>query len=133
MNILSYLFIERQPVLFISLHDLSTPGCGILCVGELKWPRICSTCSKYFPVLSSFMTYHRVCNKINTTGTTNGAGTAYPFGAPEFTPSFKWVSCYSIFSFMYMFCRSLFVLLSFFFLPLCCLFFFGIRILITSS
>jgi hypothetical protein len=22
-----------------------------------KWPRICSTCRKYFPVLSSFMTY----------------------------------------------------------------------------
>jgi hypothetical protein len=27
-----------------------------------KWPRICSTCRKHFPVLSSFMTYHRVCN-----------------------------------------------------------------------
>jgi len=26
-----------------------------------KWPRICSTCRKHFPVLSSFMTYHRVC------------------------------------------------------------------------
>ena len=40
--------------------------------------------------------------------------------------------CYSIFSFMCMFCRSLFVLLYFFFWPLCCLFFFDIRILITS-
>jgi hypothetical protein len=30
-----------------------------------------------------------------------------------------------------MFCRSLFVLLHFFFWPLCCLFFFDIRILIT--
>jgi hypothetical protein len=27
-----------------------------------KWPRICSTCRKHFPALSSFMTYHRVCN-----------------------------------------------------------------------
>jgi hypothetical protein len=27
-----------------------------------KWPRMCSTCRKHFPVLSSFMTYHRVCN-----------------------------------------------------------------------
>jgi hypothetical protein len=27
-----------------------------------KWPRICFTCRKYFPVLSSFITYHRVCN-----------------------------------------------------------------------
>jgi hypothetical protein len=25
-----------------------------------KWPRICSTCRKHFPILSSFMTYHRV-------------------------------------------------------------------------
>jgi hypothetical protein len=32
---------------------------GYLCH---KWPRICSTCRKHFPVLSSFMTYHRVCN-----------------------------------------------------------------------
>jgi hypothetical protein len=39
-------------------------------------------------------------------------------------------SCYSIFSFICMFCRSLFVLLSFFFWPLCCLFFFDLRILI---
>jgi hypothetical protein len=27
-----------------------------------KWPQICSTCRKHFPVLSSFMTYHWVCN-----------------------------------------------------------------------
>ena len=45
----------------------------------------CSTCRKYFPVLSSFMTYHRVCNYINTTGITSVAGTAYPSGAHEFT------------------------------------------------
>ena len=45
---------------------------------------------------------------------------------------FLFYSCYSIFSFMCLFCRSLFVLLSFFsFWPLCCLFFFDIRILIT--
>ena len=38
---------------------------------------------------------------------------------------------YSSFSFICMFCRSLFVLLYFFFWPLCCLFFFDIRILNT--
>jgi hypothetical protein len=38
-------------------------------------------------------------------------------------------SCYSIFSFICMFCGSLFVLLYFFFWPLCCLFF-DIRFLI---
>jgi hypothetical protein len=27
-----------------------------------KWPRICSTCRKHFPVFSSFTTYHRICN-----------------------------------------------------------------------
>ena len=29
------------------------------------------------------MTYHRVCNYINTTGATSGAGTAYPSGESE--------------------------------------------------
>ena len=41
---------------------------------------------------------------------------------------FLWGLCYSIFSFLCMFCRSL---LYFFFCPLCCLFFFDIQILIT--
>ena len=58
------------------------------------------------------------------------AGSAYPSGAPAFIPGFLWGSCY-IFSFKCMFCRSLFVFLSFFFLPLCCLSFFDLRILIT--
>ena len=40
----------------------------------------------HFPVLSSFMTYHRVCNYIKTTGATSGAGTVYPSGPPELTP-----------------------------------------------
>jgi hypothetical protein len=39
-------------------------------------------------VLSSFMTYHLVCNYINTTGATSGAGTAYPCGTHKFTPGF---------------------------------------------
>ena len=36
-------------------HDL-VDRCGI----SVSW--ICSTCRKHFPVLFSFMTYHRVCN-----------------------------------------------------------------------
>ena len=32
------------------------------------------------------MTYHRVCNKSNTTGATCRAGTTYPSEAPEFNP-----------------------------------------------
>ena len=64
-------------------------------------------------------------------GVTSGSGTAYSSGAPEFTQYFLWGSCYSIYSFICMFCRSLFVFLYFFFWPLCCLFFFELRILIT--
>ena len=48
-----------------------------------------------------------------------------------FTPCIQWRSRYSIISFIRMFCRLLFVLFYFFFWPLCCLFLFDIRILIT--
>jgi hypothetical protein len=95
-----------------------------------KWPRICSTCRKHIPVHSSFLTYHRVCYYINTTGATSGAGTAYPSEHMISPPVFRG-SCYSIFSFICMFCRSLFVFLYVFFWTLCCLFFFDIQIMIT--
>ena len=54
----------------------------------------------------------------NTMGATSGVGTAYPSGAREFIPGFQCCSCYSIFSFMRMLCRSLFVLLYFFLLAI---------------
>ena len=57
-------------------------------------------CRKHLPVLSSLMTYHRVCNQNNLTGATSGSTSADPSGAPEFIPGFQWGSCYSIFSFM---------------------------------
>ena len=41
--------------------------------------------------LFSLMTYHWVCNQINTTGATSGAGTANPSEAPESTPVFSGV------------------------------------------
>ena len=50
------------------------------------------------------------------TGAISGAGTAYPSWAPEFTTDFKWGSCCSVF--YAVFCRSLFVFLSFW--PFCC-------------
>ena len=65
--------------------------------------------------VSSLMTYHMVCNQ--------KLGTAYPSGESVFIPCFQWCLC--------MFCGSLFVLLSFFFQPLCCMSFFDLRILIT--
>ena len=90
------------------------------------------TCCKHFPVLSSFMTYHLVCNQITTLCATSGTGTANPSGAPEFTPGFSGVRVtWSLVLYAY-FCRSLFVLLLIFFSPLCCLFFFDIRILINT-
>ena len=61
------------------------------------------------------------------TGATSGTGTAYPSEAHEFTHVFK-----SIFRLICMFCRSLFVLLAFFFWSLCCLSFFALQILITT-
>ena len=47
-----------------------------------------------------------------------------PFLSSRDYPRFYGGSCYSIFSFMCMLCISLFVLLSFFFWSLCCLFFY---------
>ena len=47
-------------------------------------------------------------------GVTSGAGTAYPSGAHVFTPGFYWGSCYSIFGFMCIVCRLLFVPLALF-------------------
>ena len=73
---------------------------------------------------SQFCNNQRSCNQIHTTGATTGAGTTYPSKAHEFTPGSQWGSCFSIFSFIRMFCRSLFVLLSFLFWPLFCLPFF---------
>jgi hypothetical protein len=37
------------------------------------------------------------------TGVTCGTGTTYPAGAQNFTPGFKWGSCCSIFSFLWLF------------------------------
>jgi len=39
----------------------------------------------FVPILSSFSTYHRDCNKSNTMGVASGAGCDYLSGAPEFT------------------------------------------------
>ena len=72
---------------------------------------------------------HRICSKSNTTGATGGVGTAYPPGALAFIPGFGGVRVARSLIFCIMFCRWLFVLLSFFFWPLCCLFFFNLRLL----
>ena len=60
------------------------------------------------PVLSSFMTYHLVCNQINTTGATRGTGTAYPsrLSSAAVLVGFVLLDL----QFMCMICRSFFVL-----------------------
>ena len=93
---------------------------------------ICSTCRKHFPVLSSFMTYHWGYNQINTTGITSGAGTAYPSGALEFTAVFDGVRVTRSLVVCICFVDRCLSLCPLSFWPLCCLFFFELRILITS-
>jgi hypothetical protein len=58
-----------------------------------------------------------VLNKFNGFG----AGTAHSSRAPKFTPDFSWVRFSRSFVFCVVFGKSLFVLLSFFFWPLCSL------------
>ena len=50
--------------------------------------KISSVCCNHNLILSSFMSYHRGCNKCNTRCPTCGGGTVYLSGAPEFTPVF---------------------------------------------
>ena len=94
-----------------------------------KWPWMSFVCRNHNPTLSSFKTYHRVCNKSNAMGTTCGSRTAYPPGAPDFLCEVRvarfWVFCL-------VFCTSLFVRLFFFYWPLYCLSFFDLRLLITN-
>ena len=52
------------------------------------------------------MTYHQVCNKSKTTGTTVGAGIAYSSGAPEITLSFSEVGLAQSLVFCVVFCKS---------------------------
>jgi len=77
-----------------------------------------------FPYQMMFVSFNS-----NTTGATCGAGTVKPFGL-EFTLGFSVVRVTRSLLFCVVFCRSLFVLLSNFFWPLCCLSFFDLRLLI---
>ena len=77
---------------------------------------ICSTCRKHFPVLSLFMTYHRVGNYINTMGVI--LEQELPT-LPEHLSSSPNVSGIRVTRCLVcMFCSSLFVLLSLFILAI---------------
>ena len=67
------------------------------------------------------MTYHRIFNMNNTTGTTNGTGTTYPSGAPEYS-EFEWrLVSFTLYIPWVLFCAALFVFLSLFIWKLYCL------------
>jgi hypothetical protein len=67
----------------------------------------------------------------NTAGVTCGTGSANPPKLPSLHSVFSGVRVALSLVFCVVFCRSLFVLLSFFFWPLYCLFVFDLRTLIT--
>ena len=69
-----------------------------------------TTCHNYFPVLSSFMTYNRVCNQSNTTNAISGTVTAYSSRERESNPVFSGFRVVRPLVFCVMFCRSSFVL-----------------------
>jgi hypothetical protein len=52
---------------------------------------LCVAKDMYTLVISLFLTYDRVCNRRNTTGTAWGAETDYHSGAHEFTPGLSGV------------------------------------------
>ena len=76
-----------------------------------KLPWIYSFYRNHYPVLSSWKTYHDVCNKGNMTGGASGAGAAYSVGAPEFNLFFS-SAVHAVLSldFCVVFCRLLLVL-----------------------
>jgi len=89
--------------------------------------RICFVCPNHNPVLSSFMTYHRACNKSNKTGATCGAGTATLPEHLRSTTVYGRVRVARSLYFCVMFCRSLFAL---FVCSLHCQSFFDLRLLL---
>jgi hypothetical protein len=97
-----------------------------------KWPRICSVCYNCIAVLFSFMTYDRLCNKSNMLGANSERETADPSGTHEFTPVFSRVFVARSLVVCVVFCRSLYVIRSLCFWPLCCLHVFRWLLLKTS-
>ena len=80
------------------------------------------------PEQYNFVSY----NYTKATGANKWNRNWYHSGAPAFTIGFLWGSWIRVITKLpnSVFCRSLFVMLSFFFLPLFCLSFFDVRILI---
>jgi hypothetical protein len=73
---------------YIYLFDISELVTEYLCQ---KWLQIYSIYRNHTPVLSSFMIYHRLCDKSNTMRATSCARTANSSTKPEFTSGFSGV------------------------------------------
>ena len=128
--------IQSAQVDGISLLEGCTPQCRYLLLGlypgvptgGIEYQYLFNSDIYFFLLVSltefvpvkQLPVYNYSWKYINLTGATSGVESAYPPRAPEFAPGFQWGSCYIIFSFMCLFCRSLFVFLSFFFWPIVC-------------
>jgi hypothetical protein len=75
--------------------------------------------------------HYWICNKINTTGVTSGAGTAHPSEASVFTPIFGEVRVTRSLVWYVCFVDRCLSFCPFSFDPMCCMFFFDKWILIT--
>jgi hypothetical protein len=64
-------------------HNQDLINCYGISVSQITTDMFNFFC-KNNPVISSYMTDHRVCNRHNTPGVTNGAILAYPTGTSEF-------------------------------------------------
>ena len=93
-----------------------------------KWPWICSTCLKHFPILSSFTGF--VTRLTRRVPLVEQELSTHPEHLSA-SPIFSGVCITRSFVLCGMLCWSLFILLYFLFWPLCCLFFSDIHILIT--
>jgi hypothetical protein len=110
----------NQELLLVKLKSSHLKFYGATMIWLTIMEYTCPNDHAYVPlIVNTFMTGF-------LTKLTSGAGTAYTSQEHLSSPP---VSCYSIFSVMCMFCRSLFFLLYFFFWSLCFLFF-DIRIFI---
>jgi hypothetical protein len=84
-----------------------------------KWPQICSTCRKHLHILSSFITYQRFVTRVTLWVLQVEKELLTLPEQQSSPPVFSWFRVAQSQVFCVAFCRSLFVLLSFFFWSLC--------------
>ena len=120
-----YRFFNHYAIFLLDLGTVTFRQCGIFFLFYI-YPMYIQR-SKPFPCVFNnlqkkvYGILKRLRSIKSETGATSGAGTAYPFGAFEFTSGVQWGSCYTIFSFLCCILQIVVCPLSFFFWPLCCL------------